>query len=266
MTTSIQGIQASSLPNGAHYNFMQEVATAISADTPAATALGAIFTAFTAALATEDAALKVSQKSFLTDDINAADTGRDRFLSIANGVLNAWERHPDPVIAARARRLRQSLRDYGIDPNMQLDKETGLLSNLITDWQGPLREDVAALALTETVEAMRVKNEEVKTLVARRADEYTLRYSHNLRAARLATDEAYRTLIRRINAYLEIGADDTFTALAGHLNTRIISYKQQVLRQPTSVRGGSTSTAPSTPSTPPSGGGDNTGDGDDVLS
>lgn len=251
--TTIQGIQTSSLPNGAHFNFMEEVHLALNADEAARTRLAQLFTDFAAALATEDQALKVSQKSLLTDNITQADTDRDRLLSLLKSLVKTWKDHPDEAIAADARILAQSLADYGINPSMQLDKESGLLTNLIDDWQTKLKTHVEALHLADTVTKLKEKNELVKSLVAQRADEYTQRYTHNLRAARLATDNAYRALVRRINAYQEIGADEVFEAFAAHINMRITGYKQQVLHQPASVRTGGTTTTtkPAKPVTPP---------------
>lgn len=263
----IQGIQVSNLPNGAHFNFMEEVAALIAAHQAAAERVAAVLAPFRAALTEEDAALKISAKSLTTDRITAADRERDRLFSLVKGIVGNWRNHPDPALAEAAARLWQSIADYAITPSMQLDRETGLLTNLVADWQSTLAAQVAALHLTETVAALAARNDEVKALTAARADEYTLRYSRNLRTARLATDDAYRALVRRINAYLELGETDTFGPIAERLNTRITGYKQQVLRQSashTTTPGG----APDTPVTPPTGGGDAGGDNtdEDVLS
>lgn len=248
----IQGITLTNLPNGAHFNLMDEVAQRLAAliadDAVARERVAQLTEAFNAALATEDEALKVSQKSLLTDAIADADAARDSLISLLKGLVDNWFRHPDPAMSTAAATLRQSLRDYGIDPSMQLDKETGLITNLVQDWQTTLAPQVATLFLTDTVGALKAKNDEVKELTARRADEYALRYSRNLRAARLATDDAYRAIIRRINAWLEIGADTVFDDFATYLNTRLTGYKQQVLRQSASYRGGGSGSA--TPEAP----------------
>lgn len=277
----IQKIQLDHLPNGAHFNLMEEVSTAlaalVAADEAVRTRVEALFNAFRTALATEDTALKVSQKSLLTDDITAADTDRDRYYSMLKGLVQNWRHHPDTAVSAAADVLWQSLRDYAIDPAMQMDKETGLLTNLVGDWQTTHADRVAALHLTDIVEQLRVRNEAVKTLVARRADEYALRSSRNLRAARLATDDAYRALVRRCNAHLEIGDAPALAPFAAHLNTRITAYKQQVLHQPATKGNGGTGSGNGNPVTPPAenpgsgekpGSGSNPGGGDqneDVL-
>lgn len=230
----IQGITLTNLPNGAHFNFMEEVITRLNSDTAAKTKLSIKFTALSDALKAEDEALKISQKSLLTDDITEADAARDRLYMILKGMAEAWLKHPDPAIRKAAVILKQSLKDYNINPNGQMDKETGLLTNLIDDWETKLKDQVATLHLTSTLADLKEKNELVKTLVGKRADEYTVRNSRNLRAARLVTDEAYRAAIKRVNAYLEIDEDNTFNDFANYMNTRIAHYKQQVLKQPAS--------------------------------
>lgn len=230
----IQGITLTNLPNGAHFNFMEEVTTRLNGDTAAKDKLSAKFTTLTDALKVEDEALKISQKSLLTDDITEADAARDRLYMIMKGMVEAWLKHPDPAIKKAAVILKQSIKDYNINPSGQMDKETGLLTNLIDDWETKLKEPVAALHLTSTLADLKEKNELVKSLVEQRTDEYTVRNSRNLRAARLATDEAYRGVIKRVNAYLEIGEDNTFNDFANYMNTRIVHYKQQVLKQPVS--------------------------------
>lgn len=227
----IQGIQVSSLPNGAHFNFMEEVTTRLNGDTAARDKISAKFTALTNALKVEDEALKISQKSLLTDDITEADSARDKLYRILKGMVENWIKHPDPAINKAAVILKQSIKDYNIDPNGQMDKETGLLTNLIGDWETKLKDQVSALYLTSTLADLKAKNELLKSLVEKRTDEYTVRNSRNLRAARLITDEAYRAVIKRVNAYLEIGEDSAFNDFANYMNTRIVHYKQQVLKQ-----------------------------------
>lgn len=228
----IQGIQLSSLPNGAHFTFMEEVITRLNNDTAAKNKLSTKFTALTDAMRAEDEALKISQKSLLTDDITDADTARDKLYIILKGLVDNWLKHPDPAIKKSAVILKQSLKDYNINPNGQMDKETGLLTNLIDDWETKLKEHVAALFLTSTLAELKAKNELLKSLVEQRADEYTVRNSRKLREARLIADEAYRGVIKRVNAYLEIGEDNIFNDFANYMNTRIAHYKQQVLKQP----------------------------------
>ena len=67
----------------------------------------------------ENENLKISQKSMLRDDIATADVERDG-LSV-NGFRNL----PMENMAKAAKVLTQHIKDYAIDPKMQLDKETG---------------------------------------------------------------------------------------------------------------------------------------------
>ena len=65
----------------------------------------------------------------------------------------------------------QHIKDYAIDPKMQLDKETGLLMNFIDDLEKKYSSEVQTLSLGAFVTALKAANEKVRTLTATRTDE-----------------------------------------------------------------------------------------------
>ena len=150
----IAQIQLSHLNNGAHFQFMKNVSDRLATDTKIKeNAVGqAAIKALTEALTAEDKYFVLSQKSLLTDEIIKADRERDTlfagYRTAAKGFLNM----PVADLAKHAHQLWQHLVDYAIDPKMQLERETGLITNLCTDLAGEYATQVQALGLKPYVD------------------------------------------------------------------------------------------------------------------
>jgi len=215
--------------NGAHFQFVTNALAKAKANTLIAEKASAQVKALEAKLSAEDEALKILQKSLLTDDIEAADRKRDEifmaYRKVVKGSLNA----PLDTLAEAAKTLNQSIKDYGIDPQMQLDKETGLLANLIADHQGKLAEQVATLGLTAYTTALKEANDKVNDLIMQRADERSLVVAGALKAARAETDTAYKDLVKRVNALWIVDYDAAYDEFINYMNEEIDRYREQVL-------------------------------------
>ena len=93
-----------------------------------------------AALVTEAKCLVLSQKSLLSDKLKEADALRDDYYRAFKKAVKGSEGIPVPAIQEAAIILSQLIKDYRIDPKMQLDKETGLLMNLLDDLSGRFKQ------------------------------------------------------------------------------------------------------------------------------
>ena len=151
----IAQIQLSHLNNGAHFQFMKNVSDRLATDTKIKeNAVGqAAIKALTEALAAEDKYLVLSQKSLLTDEISKADRERDMLFAGYRTAVKGFLNMPVADLAKHAHQLWQHLVDYAIDPKMQLERETGLITNLCTDLAGEYATQVQALGLKPYVDA-----------------------------------------------------------------------------------------------------------------
>lgn len=240
----INGIKLTHVNNGAHYQFIKTVAERAAADT---TLTGNTFaqnalTALTAALTEEDRCLQLSRKSLTTDDIKAADTERDRLYSGLRAAVKGFLRMPAEEMAQAARKLNQAIKDYGISPQMQLERETGLITNLVADCEQKYSGEVTLLGLTPYVTALKAANQRVEQLLQSRNDEYAAQTAGAMRLARNRSDEAYRQLARVVNAMATLGQADALKPFIDSLNTLIKRYKEQVIASPTPSEGGQTDT------------------------
>lgn len=232
--------------NGAHFLYISNILARAETDTAIKAKATAQITALKTALAAEDEALKLTRKSLLTDDIAQADTERDTLLMSYKKAVTGFLSLPVEAMAKAAKILNQHLKDYDIDPRAQLDKETGLLINLIADLEGQHASHVATLSLTPFVSALKAANEKVRALTLERTDERTGHTIGALKSARKGSDNAYRALVKMVNAIALIEGEASYAPFIDYVNTEIAHYKQEVLGQ----RPASPTPEPPAPETP----------------
>lgn len=141
------------------------------ADAKVASKVGSQLAALRAAKEQEDIDLKISNKSLLTDDIKAADQERDALYASYKKSVQGFLGLPVETMAKAAKVLNQHIKDYGIDPKMQLDKQTGLLINFIQDLESKYVNEISTLSLGAFVTALKASNEKVRALTSERTDE-----------------------------------------------------------------------------------------------
>ena len=258
----IYDINIQRMNNGAHFTFVSNILARAEADTTVKGKASELVSNFKAAVAAEDEALKISQKSLLTDDIAKADIDRDALYAGYKKAVEAFLAMPIADMAQAAKVLAQHIKDYKINTAGQLDKETGLLVNFITDLEDKYSAQVAKLGLTAFVTNLKEANERVRMLTLQRTNEKMGVTVGALKAARTASDDAYRALVKMVNALALVFGEKDYTAFIDYANTEITHYKREVLNQKASAPSTSGSSAiDSGSSSTPSGGGSSSGTG-----
>lgn len=198
----------------------------------------------------------------MTDDIAKADIDRDALYAGYKKAVEAFLAMPIADMAQAAKVLAQHIKDYKINTAGQLDKETGLLVNFITDLEDKYSAQVAKLGLTAFVTNLKEANERVRMLTLQRTNEKMGVTVGALKAARTASDDAYRALVKMVNALALVYGEKDYTAFIDYVNTEITHYKREVLNQKASAPSTSGSSAvDSGSSSTPSGGGSSSGTG-----
>ena len=151
----INDISLPRMNNGAHFTFVSNILARVESDSAVKSKAADQVSNFKAAVSAEDEALKISQKSLLTDDITKADSDRDALYAGYKKAVEAFLAMPIADMAQAAKVLAQHIKDYKINTADQLDKETGLLVNFITDLENKYSAQVAKLGLTAFVTNMK---------------------------------------------------------------------------------------------------------------
>ena len=258
----IYDINIQRMNNGAHFTFVSNILARAEADTAVKGKASELVSNFKVAVAAEDEALKISQKSLLTDDIAKADIDRDALYAGYKKAVEAFLAMPIADMAQAAKVLAQHIKDYKINTAGQLDKETGLLVNFITDLEDKYSAQVAKLGLTAFVINLKEANERVRMLTLQRTNEKMGVTVGALKAARTASDDAYRALVKMVNALALVYGEKDYTAFIDYVNTEVTHYKREVIGQKAKAPSTSGSSAvDSGSSSTPSGGGSSSGTG-----
>lgn len=260
----IYDINIQRMNNGAHFTFVSNILARAEADTAVKGKAADQVNNLKAAVSAEDEALKISQKSLLTDEIAKADNDRDALYAGYKKAVEAFLAMPIADMAQAAKVLAQHIKDYKINTADQLDKETGLLVNFITDLEDKYTAQVTKLGLTAFVTNMKEANERVRTLTLQRTNEKMGITVGALKAARTASDTAYRALVKMVNALALVLGEKDYTAFIDYVNTEITHYKREVIGQKAkapSTSGDSSVTTPDSGNKPSDGGSKPSGGG-----
>ena len=273
----IYDINIQRMNNGAHFTFVSNILARAEADTTVKGKASELVSNFKTAVAAEDEALKISQKSLLTDEIAKADSDRDALYAGYKKAVEGFLAMPIADMAQAAKVLAQHIKDYKINTAGQLDKETGLLVNFISDLEDKYAAQVAKLGLTAFVTNLKEANERVRTLTLQRTNEKIGITVGALKTARTASDDAYRALMKMVNALALVFGEKDYSSFIDYVNTEITHYKREVIGQKAKnpSTSGDSSTDSGSSSTPSGGkpgssssggsssGGSSSSDGDD---
>ncbi|ETK10859.1 hypothetical protein T230_01285, partial [Tannerella sp. oral taxon BU063 isolate Cell 1/3] len=141
------------------------------------------------------------------------------------GLLN----HPDAETALAAQHIEQYIKDHRVDSDMQLERETGAITNLIGDCETKGLADVNKLNIKPYVDALKAANTKVDTLLMGRNRERVGIEAGALRVARQASDDAYLWLVKLVNALALTGDQSKFSAFIDLMNVVVKRYKEQVI-------------------------------------
>lgn len=227
----ISKINLKRMNNGAHFAFMKNILTRAEADKKISEKLAPIIAELKAAVEKEDDNLKISQKSQFTDAIAKADIDRGSFYNGYKRGVRMYLDFPDEAVAMAAKVLNQHLKDYSINPKMQLDRETGLLMNFLSDLEGRYTAEVELLSLKRLVTCMKEANDRVNRLMIQRTEEKMGIIVGIMKASRKVSDNVYNRLVKKVNALALIEGEEDYTDFIDYVNIKILRYKREVLGQ-----------------------------------
>ena len=188
------------------------------------------FTALASAVGAVDSAYKQSRASDLTKRIADEDTRRDNlYTALKNQVQMYLKFDFDKEMQEAAQLLWNIIKKYGIDVSENYSEESGklqqMLQELETNYQAELR--LKKLGLESLVSQLKTANEQVRTLMSQRNDEWTYQQKAALATARKEADEAYKDFVAMLNAAALMDESEyRFDELVSRIN-ELIDYNRK---------------------------------------
>ena len=125
------------LKNAQHFAFIQAFITALTAAGFSAARITAKLAELVTAFGEEDRYYLIVRASEIIAQRTAADEQRDRFYTRLHRLIQAWAGSGMAQLDEAATALEKPFNLYRVKVNAQMDEETGVLENLITDLSTP---------------------------------------------------------------------------------------------------------------------------------
>jgi hypothetical protein len=218
-------IYLNNLRNEEHYKFHLDFTKLVTQYTPATLGIELKYPLYQSALDLEAKALNVVQASVLTDELLVADLGRDDIYSGLAGTIRSAVNHFDPETRAAANRLNLLFDTYGNLSIKPYDQETASIIKLVAELRNGYLPEVTKMNLSGWVNELDAKNDAFESIKQSRYTENTLKPQQSLKLARLETDKAYRALVKRIDALIEVNGETVYAGFVTELNQRIENYQ-----------------------------------------
>lgn len=204
-------VKMTNFRNSEHYQFIADIIALIRSLDPAKLQIGAILNVLIACHTEEGKALKKVIKSPITDRINEVDNNRDEtFRGLVEANLSATK-HFKVDIREAAGRLQIVFDTYGNITRIAIAEQTASVSSLVNELQLNHAADIKTVGLEEWIAELKRRNESLIALMNERyAESAAQSETVSMRKLRKETDEAYRKLVKRMNALMEIEGGETF--------------------------------------------------------
>lgn len=137
--------------------------------------------------------------------------------------------------ATAAEALNEVISTYRLNTAVQMDEESGLMANLLTDIStSEMQTNVTAIGAANLVANMKQGNEQVVALLKQRDEEKSGKVVGALRQARLDSDKAYANVVEAVEAfnYTVGGYDEVITKW----NATIDRYQDMLNRKTGSTK------------------------------
>jgi hypothetical protein len=228
MTRKIKSLLFRVLPNAAHATFCQHVGRWLSEAGEAVLAvLGDLPAQFNAWLAKENAHMVWVRKSFLTEDIAAADRRLNRALVALRTQVRAQEHSHAPDIAEVARLVYIMLKNFGVVYRKPYDEKLGDAGAIHRHLAGDYAADAARLGLTPEVAELQGAITELESLLLERDGQWAGKPAETFTAVRCGIERVYHRIVAKVNAGAELNLSPAFAAFIDLVNGEIAQFNTE---------------------------------------
>ena len=213
------------LRNDAYFQFHTEFKELAEKLNPEALKIKPQFEAYLPRYEKVDLAFKKIVKSSITEQIQEADKARDNIWKGLVETNTTALRHFSNEVREAAKRLKIVFDTYGNIAIKSLNEQTSATYNILQDLEsGKYAPDVAKAGLGEWVAELKRLNTAFAELMRERVDEGSVKVDIVLKKARTHLDEAYYSIVERVNALVVVEGVADYEAFIRKLNISIAKY------------------------------------------
>ena len=244
----INRFRLSHLRNGEHYKYHFNFAQLVAKYRADALGVTTLYAAYEQMLAREFMVYEVIRKSDYTESLADGDVARDTFFGGLVGSARALCNHFDPALCAAAQHLCKLFDQHGNVAVLSYEAETAALMKIIDELRGAFAADVKALGLESWVNALDTQNKAFDALMAQRnATGSQKKPDTNMKQERLEVDDAYRAIVKRINALAEVNGASAYEPFIREVNGFIDQYSLALAQRQGRIAADATETTPPAP-------------------
>lgn len=224
-------IRSSKLRNGEHAQFFTEVDELIDKETPALLQIEQQSALFKTALGNEFEALGLIRKSVITDELEVVDQPRDYTYRGTVGTAKAALNHYNAEVRKAAAKVMVVFDSFGNVAAMPYNEETIAIRKLRAELMGSCSAEVTLLGLEPWLNELEAQNNAFDTLMKERYSEEAGRTALRMKTIRIEVEAAYKKILKRIDALIEINGDENYKEFIAQLNIRVANYNNTVARR-----------------------------------
>lgn len=233
------------LRNGEHDQLHTNIATEIETQTAKKLGIETQTETYKAALANEKLALQAEMGSAYTLKIDDSDNYRDDLDLGFSMFVESHLHHPDSVIRENARKIMRIIRQYGNLRKINYNDESSHLASRNAEITQNYAAELSSLANgwgANWLKALEDANLQFITHFGTRADEQSNKVIINTIEARAATDAAWETIARLVNALAVVNGDTAYAAFIDKVNY-YIDYNKNLVNARKGRKSGEDATA-----------------------
>lgn len=183
-----------------------------------------LFPPYSQLFSAEGETLNFIRKNDITDDVVESDVERDTTLRGFNATIKSACNHFNADKRKAGERIQIVLDGFGNIAAKSYEAETTSINSLVSKLTRDYASDVTLLALNEWLDELLIRNTAFTDLTNERYTSETTKTQFRMKEIRLEVDAAYRAIIKRMNALVELNGSSAYSDFISELNLRIAKY------------------------------------------
>jgi hypothetical protein len=214
----------SSLRNEEHHEFQADFFELVNRFASNVIEIQPLFPSYSELFNAESDALNYIRKNDLTDEMMESDFARDTTYRGLFAAVRSACNHFNADKQKAGERIQIVLDGFGNIADKSFEAETTSINNLVSKLTRDYADDIALLGLTEWLDELLSRNAAFVAISNQRYTKESAKTQYRMKEIRLQVDAAYKTIVKKINALVEINGPSAHSDFIKELNLRIEKY------------------------------------------